>query len=363
MATEVNRPELLHIGNDEILSDVAKNDICFTEQEFLALVSNDINLKENISEGYKYENETFFCSKCNKKRKAVSENILMCESCKESKNNFITNESTSFNSSSDYSTNDKNPLPIKIVGKGTKARQQAKALIIVTLHYPKKRDSDTKKQLYMLNNSSSNKLKFNNIILDETAELFGQLASLGNVRRGEGRKGLLGACLSVILSSRNLTKKSSAIAKFMGTTESKISGGFKLLNTLSAEKKIDIVINNDPTYDYILQYVKKLNLDDEYIDIAIKIMKRMDQDDVKSKSYNNSRCSTRCASVLFLLMNDVLKMDKVSPKIEKSCDISRSTFISYYDKVLMKNRKKINKILKENNLPLIEKISKKKKNK
>lgn len=252
-----------------------------------------------------------------------------------------------------YNTNANCSLSIKIVGKDS--YKYHKALLRTASDYSKIQSNNTNKQLNRFNSQSKDS-KLPIIILKEAAELYGKIQKCNIVRRGNGRKGALGACIYFVCNMHNITKKPKEIAIFLNIEESYLSKGDKLLRRLHAEGKIDIPIHHDPKDAYILQYFESLNIDDKYKPFVSELIDRASQVDMMGE--NNSRISTKCAGAVYTLkIQESLKFSKSD--IVKYCKISKSTFIRYYE-FLVQNRKLLKSVFRKYGIsPLIK--SKKKK--
>jgi transcription initiation factor TFIIIB Brf1 subunit/transcription initiation factor TFIIB len=252
-----------------------------------------------------------------------------------------------------YNTNANCSLSIKIVGKDS--YRYHKALLRTASDYSKIQSNNTNKQLSRFN-SQSKEGKLPIIILKEAAELYGKIQKCNIVRRGNGRKGALGACIYFVCNRHNITKKPKEIAMFLSIEESYLSKGDKLLRRLHAEGKIDIPVHHNPKDAYILQYFESLGIDNKYKPFVSELIDRASQVDMMGE--NNSRISTKCAGAVYTLkVQESLKISKTD--IVKYCKISKSTFIRYYE-FLIQNRRVLKPVFKKHNVTPLRKSKKKK---
>lgn len=252
-----------------------------------------------------------------------------------------------------YNTNANCSLSIKIVGKDS--YRYHKALLRTASDYSKIQSNNTNKQLNRFNSQSKDG-KLPIIILKEAAELYGKVQKCNIVRRGNGRKGALGACIYFVCNMHDITKKPKEIAMFLGIEESYLSKGDKLLRRLHSEEKIDIPIHHNPKDAYILQYFESLGIDNKYKPFVSELIDRASQVDMMGE--NNSRISTKCAGAVYTLkVQESLKISK--PDIVKYCKISKSTFIRYYE-FLIQNRRTLKPVFKKYNVAPLRKPKKKK---
>jgi transcription initiation factor TFIIIB Brf1 subunit/transcription initiation factor TFIIB len=252
-----------------------------------------------------------------------------------------------------YNTNANCSLSIKIVGKDS--YRYHKALLRTASDYSKIQSNNTNKQLRRFN-SQSKESKLPIIILKEAAELYGKIQRCNIVRRGNGRKGALGACIYFVCNRHNITKKPKEIAMFLSIEESYLSKGDKLLRRLHAEGKIDIPVHHNPKDAYILQYFESLGIDNKYKPFVSELIDRASHVDMMGE--NNSRISTKCAGAVYTLkVQESLKISKSD--IVKYCKISKSTFIRYHE-FLIQNRRALKPVFKKHNVTPLRKSKKKK---
>lgn len=257
-----------------------------------------------------------------------------------------------------HNTNNTSASKLKIVGK--KCGRYQKAYYKHDSNYKNTQFKNTMKQLNRFNDNSKT-IRFQQIILKQTTELYSIIQSNNIVKRGNSRKGLLAACLSRILCKNHITKKDTIIAKFFELDKTYISKGNKQLNELYNEKKIIFQKDKkeDLINDYITQYFMALNIDQKYKQFAIDIINASCS--VKMRGENNSKISTKCAGVVYIL--GIQKdLDYAISDIQKHCNISKTTFMRYY-MFILNNRKRLKHIFIEHNIPALKKKDKKKKDK
>lgn len=252
-----------------------------------------------------------------------------------------------------YNTNMDCSLSIRIVGKDS--YKYHKALLRTASDYSKIQSNNTNKQLSRFNSQSTGG-KLPIIILKEAADLYGKIQKCNIVRRGNGRKGALGACIYFVCNRHNITKKPKEIAMFLNIEESFLSKGDKLLRRLHSEGEIDIPIHHNPKDAYILQYFESLGIDNKYKPFISELIDRSSQVDMMGE--NNSRISTKCAGAIYALKVQE-SLDVTKTNIVKYCKISKSTFIRYYE-FLIQNRRALKPVFKKHNIECLKKTKKKK---
>jgi transcription initiation factor TFIIIB Brf1 subunit/transcription initiation factor TFIIB len=292
------------------------------------------------------------CPDCNIRMQPMK-NSYKCTQC--GRDNAVLEQDGEFSASiiENYNTNANCSLSIKIVGKDS--YKYHKALLRTASDYSKIQSTNTNKQLSRFN-SQSKEGKLPIIILKESAELYGSIQKCNIVRRGNGRKGTLGACIGFVCNIHNITKKPKEISIFLNIEESYLSKGDKLLRKLHSEGKIDIPVHHNPKEAYIFQYFESLGIDNKYKMFISVLIDHASHSDMMGE--NNSRISTKCAGAIYTLkMQESLMISKTD--IVFYCKISKSTFIRYYE-YLVQNRRLLKSIFKDHNITPLR-ISKKKK--
>jgi transcription initiation factor TFIIIB Brf1 subunit/transcription initiation factor TFIIB len=257
-----------------------------------------------------------------------------------------------------YNTNASCSLSMKIVGKDS--YKYYKALLRTSSDYSKVQNNNTNKQLSRFNARRRSGGKLPRSILTEAADLYSKIQSHNIVRRGNGRKGVLGACISFVCNIHNITKKPKEIASFLNIEESYLSNGDKLLRSLHSQGKIDIPVNHDPTESYIYQYFQAFNIDQKYKPFVLQLIEAS-KSPTLMMGENNSRISTKCAGAVHVL-NTQEKLGISKDDIVARCKIVRSTFTRYYEFLII-NRKGLKPIFVEHGIPPLKKLKKGKKSK
>jgi transcription initiation factor TFIIIB Brf1 subunit/transcription initiation factor TFIIB len=292
------------------------------------------------------------CPDC-KIRMQPMKNSYKCVQCGRDKTILEQNGEFSSSIIENYNTNANCSLSIKIVGKDS--YKYHKALLRTSNDYGKTQANNTNKQLSRFNSQSKGG-KLPIIILKEAAELYGEIQKCKIVRRGNGRKGALGACIYFVCNMHNITKKPKEIASFLGIEESYLSKGDKLLRKLHSKNKIDIPVHHNPKDAYILQYFESLGLDNKYKPFISELIDRASQVDMMGE--NNSRISTKCAGAIYALnIQESLKISKTD--IVRYCKISKSTFLFYYE-FLLQNRRLLKEVFDKHGISMLKRHKKKK---
>jgi transcription initiation factor TFIIIB Brf1 subunit/transcription initiation factor TFIIB len=343
-----------HLNNNNLFNKYDEINIEYGDASYTYALFGDDEFEdiEDYIPDIELQEDWKTCPDCNIRMQPMK-NSYQCISCGRDKE--VLEQSGEFSASiiDNYNTNENCSVSIKIVGKDS--YKYRKALLKTSSDYSKIQYNNTNKQLSRFN-SQSKEGKLPIIILKEAAELYGKIQKCNIVRRGNGRKGALGACIYFVCNIHNITKKPKEIAVFLSIEESYLSKGDKLLRRLHSEKKIDIPIYHNPEIAYIIQYFESLNIDNKYKPFVSELIERASHVDMMGE--NNSRISTKCAGVVYTLkMQESLKISKSD--IVKYCKISKSTFIRYYE-FLIQNRRLLKDVFNKYKINLLKKPRKKK---
>jgi transcription initiation factor TFIIIB Brf1 subunit/transcription initiation factor TFIIB len=317
--------------------------VLFDDDEFDKISDEKIELE--------CEDEGKLCPDCETRIQPMQSSYI-CPNCSRDIQIYEYKNEYSDSIVNNYNTSNNCAQSLRVVGKD--ANRYARALYKSTLNYDIIRSNTTRKQLNRYN-AQSNHIKLPIFVLKEAAGLYKEFQKHTKVKRGKGRLGVLGACLSFICDKHKLSKQPKEIANFLEIEEAYLSKGDKLLRKAHADGFIDILVHYDPTDSYVERYFAVLDIDEKYKDFILEIIERSLNKDMKG--LNRSRINTQCIGAIYALKIQ-LNLPFTIKEITESCRISKTTFMRYYD-FLMKNTKKLNPICKKHGIPPFKKIKKK----
>lgn len=186
-------------------------------------------------------------------------------------------------------------------------------------------------------------------VIKKTVAMFEQIREHGGkVFRGNGRLGVMGACMYYSFVEVGQTRTPKEIAKILGVEERYVSQGDKRLLKFCEAKIIDLPDFDNATHDFAEQFLAQLGIDLKYKSFVLDVINRANQKCLHI--INECRITTKCAGAIYLLSIRVpLKVDK--QQIADVCKISKSTFLRYYN-LLMDNHKLIEKSFRRNGIPM-----------
>lgn len=302
-------------------------------------LSVKLNIK-NIKRDYKK------CPKCGIYCK-ISNNLIICELCGLERP-WDENDKFSITYTQNYNTSSNSFMVFNIIGQNSYCYQRS--FLKTCANYSSYRNNNNKKEIInKIYQYSGNKIPIN--ICNLTAELFDQIKQKGYVYRGNGKWGVIGACLFYACIMHNLTRTPREIANIIGIEDRFLSQGDKILQELNELGIISIPTTFKPLGDYIDQFFSALNISMKYKQFIIDLISTAERKYLHIG--NESRMTTKCIGCIYLLTRRIPALKKIKKcKISKECiKISKSTFIRYYN-LLMDNPKVIKKVFKKHHIPM-----------
>lgn len=317
------------------------------EDDFDNLFNNALNeiLNDDNSKN-KYKN----CEDCNVQMQPNINNTLTCPNCGFIKTVIIENLEYE-PSMSGYNTNENYHIPIKYVGKNS--FQYQKFLRNNTSEYSIIQETSLKKILDKLNYQSNDFVIPKNIISNVLIQ-YKKIRNTSKIHRGEILKGILGSLIYYECLKEGIIRKPKELAKWYSISENDLSKGDKILRELEEEGIIELPINKDFDSEYIIAYLKRINLDIKYENFLLELLNKINELKIGNP---NARLSTKIASLIFLLA--ISKSYPISSEdISKEFDISVSTFKNFYMEIF-KNKEQLTLIFDKFNIILPNKIPRK----
>jgi len=286
------------------------------------------------------------CEKCDIIYKTLN-GFSYCESC--GVENKTESDQMTYNSESCNNVHRDPFMSFNIIGKGKNARDLQRNFIKTCGKYKAYRTNSNRREMVKTNDDYiGNKLPKNVIKL--ALELFRKIKEKKFVFRGNGKKGVIGACLFYSCIMNKITKTPKEISNILGIEERFLSQGDRTVQELNEKGIIVIPTTIRPLNDYLKQYFALLKIDAIYTDFIINIIDRMEIKNIHM--INNSRTTTKAIGAIYLLINRVPKYKNITKDIiVKECKISKSTFIRYYN-LLLKNYKVIKPIFKKHKISM-----------
>jgi transcription initiation factor TFIIIB Brf1 subunit/transcription initiation factor TFIIB len=307
-----------------------------------------INLEVNIDTTLEDEHNT--CPQCQIKTQ-VSEGVICCSQCGYTK--IVMNHISNHYSASldkDHNTAKDSFMSFKVVGKNAYGYQRS--LLKTCSNYKAFSKNTNKKDLHNFVFQYEGK-KIPKNVIDVAVEMFSEIKEAGYVFRGNGKRGVTGACLFYACVMKGITKTPREIASVMKIEERFLSSGDRVLQELNELCVIKIPTNFDPLRHYVHQYFPSLKIPSKYEEFIIDIIQRAEQKNIHIR--NDSRMTTKCVGAIYLLTTRVPSLNYITKEdIVRECSkISKSTFIRYFN-LLCENQKKIRHVFKRHgiNMPL-----------
>jgi hypothetical protein len=278
----------------------------------------------------------------------INDTTIICEQCGiERQYDCHTNDNYSLMVDSCYNTASNSFMSFNVVG--TNAYFYQRSMMKTCADYSIYRNNSNKKDIInRIYQYEGNKPPMN--VINTASDLFDQIKSNNYVFRGDGKLGVIGACLHYASIMHNLTRTPREIARIMGIDEKFLSQGDRILQELNEMGIIEIPTNYKPLEDYLNQFMPILGIPLTYKPFVIHIIARAERKHLHVN--NESRLTTKVVGVLYLLTKRVPELKHIKKDvISKECNnISKSTFIRYYN-LICSNYKIMKKSFRKYKIP------------
>ncbi len=278
------------------------------------------------------------------------DNVMICQKCGLEIQGVVvsTNEDESTTTSQDANVNDKGFISMKIVGKG--AYGLNRNLLKNCADYTRYRKMTTLKEMHNWNSQSSNNQLPKNVI-EEANEMFATIKEHNYVFRKDVKKGVQGACLYYACHMNGISRTPTEIAKIVGIAEKFLSAGDRHLRDLNERGIITIPAKIDAISSYVNRYFELLKIPTIYKQFVLDMIHQADDDRLHVQY--DSKSNTKCIGTIYMLIDRIPSLRKSIDKerIEKECDISKTTFVKYYT-MLCKFYRRFVHIFAKHRIPL-----------
>lgn len=256
-------------------------------------------------------------------------NVMICQKCGLEIQGVIvsTQEDESTTICQDANVNDKGFISMKIVGKGSYGFNRN--LLKNCADYTRYRKMTTLKEMNNWNSQSlDNQLPKN--VIEDANDMFATIRDHGYVYRKDVKKGMQGSCLYYMCHINGISRTPAEIAKIAGTAEKFLSAGDRQLRDLNERGIITLPAKIDATSSYVNRYFELLQIDEKYKPFVLDMIAQADED--RLHVLHDSKSNTKCIGTIYMLIDRVPDLRKTidKEKIEKECDISKTTFVKYY---------------------------------
>jgi transcription initiation factor TFIIIB Brf1 subunit/transcription initiation factor TFIIB len=306
-----------------------------------AINNIDLEVQVKLESNNKYNT----CPRCNIECKLNNDEIL-CHQCGYIPDIINDSHKFTFSNDKDHNTSDNSFMSFNLVGKNAYCYQRS--FLKTCANYTSFRKNNNRKYLYNYNYQYEGK-KIPKNAIKLAIELFSIIKEHNYVFRGNGKKGVLGACLFYACVMNNITKTPREISSVMEIEERFLSQGDRKVQELNEKGIISIPTILRPLKDYLDQYFPALKIPNKYKSFIIDLIGRAEQKNMHIE--NDSRTTTKVIGAIYLLTNRIKSLNITKESIVKECDISRSTFIRY-NNLLLSNYKKIKPVFKKHKIPM-----------
>lgn len=331
---------LLNDLADDSKESAYNNDITslYSENSF-------IDLEVKMVLGSEKSPQYNICTKCNIEG-IITDGSIYCPKCG-IKISALNECSFSYLNGNDHNNTNESFMSFNFTGKNSYCYQRS--FLKTCANYSLYRKNTNRKEMDNYNyQHEGNKIPKNAI--KYAIELFSKIKESGYVFRGNGKKGVFGACLFYACIVNYITKTPREIASVMKIEDRFLSRGDSKLQELNGKGVISIPTIVRPIYDYINQLFPVLQIPCIYKQFVIDIIEISEGNNIHIN--NDSRPTTKCVGSIYLLINRVKNLKHITNAIIiKECDISKSTFIRYYN-LLLENYKIIKPVFRKHRIPM-----------
>lgn len=328
------------INYQSILSDISAFD-------FINDMKN-LNLKKDIVSEDLSKKDYNICVTCGVPCK-INDTFIICEQCGEERlYDCHSHDLYSLSVESNYNTASNSFMTFNIIG--TNSYFYNRSLLKTCANYTSYRANSNKKEIInKIYQFDGNKLPMN--VINETADLFDQIKMAGRVYRGDGKLGVIGACLYYVSIRNNLTRSPKEISAIMNIEERFLSQGDRILQELNELKIIDIPTNYKPLDDYLNQFMPILGIPERYKSFIVDTIARMERKHLHIK--HECRLTTKVVGVIYLLTLRIPELRHIKKEvISQECNnISKSTYIKY-STLICDNYRIMKKVFRKHKIPM-----------
>ena len=261
-------------------------------------------------------------------------------------------QGVSSTSMSGYNTSNESANPVRVIGPGNNAYQRK--LICKTTDYDKTRLRDTMGQLTRITQNYK-RCAIPSHIVDEAGRRYYDIQLLGEIKRGNVRRGAMAMCLMKMCEKYGVHHRRGVFAEMCDVDLKDLSEGEKLLDRLIAEGKIrrEDFNNRNPEVNriqgYLIQHFIRLGIPlppdvyqapigSESIQLPFNpnknyhnFVKRLIEFANKLRVAESSELYSKCAGAIFILATRSPELKITAELIVTECKISKSTFKRFYN--------------------------------
>jgi hypothetical protein len=279
----------------------------------------------------------------------INDAIIICEKCgMERAWDLHTNDTYNMSIDQNYNTMNNSFMTFSIVGQNS--YNLNRSLLKTCADYSLYRHNNNKKEIInRIYRYEGSKPPMN--IVNQTADLFDKIKNKGYVYRGDGKLGVIAACLYYVSIENNLTRTPKEIAAIMQIEDKFLSQGDRILQELNELGVISIQTTHKPLNDYLNTYLPKLKIPDKYRGFIVDIISRAEKKHLHIR--NESRLTTKIVGVIYLLTQRVPELKDIKKNtISEECNnISKATYTRYYT-LICSEYKIMKKCFRKHKIPM-----------
>lgn len=271
---------------------------------------------------------------------------ITCRQCG-MKRSYVKNMRNYIVDSNNYNVSEEIFMSFKLVGKN--AYYNNRSLMRTCSSYAAYSRNQILKEVLEKNFQYHGK-KIPKDVINLAIDIFTTIKNSKLVFRGNGKWGVVGACMFYACAMKGVTKTPREISNVIDVEEKFISQGDRILQDLNEKGVIEIPTFIQPLQDYIKQYFAALYIPDKYTQFIIDLIDRAEKKYIHIM--HDSRLTTKCVGAILMLVTRVKELRHIDKDMLcAECNISKSTFTRYYN-LLRSNHKKLRKVFKKHQIPM-----------
>jgi transcription initiation factor TFIIIB Brf1 subunit/transcription initiation factor TFIIB len=316
----------------------------FLDNEDTASVSSDLSVKLEFEESEadnsmcpycfvpgRVRDTKIYCTQCGLEREWDEYNEDLYDRSIEQNHNTSSNSFVSFN----------------IVGKNCSdmRRSYMNSCANYSSHRRYNSRRETEMRIYQYDGR-----EVSQTVIDAALEIYEQIKDSFHVFRGNGKWGIIAACLYYAFIKEGQARTPKEVASILGTDEKFLSQGDRKLLKYNDMGIISIPTSVHPIAEYLHHYMTALEIDLKYKVFILDIINRAQEKYLHIK--NDCRTTTKCVGAIYLLCQRVPELRHINKQqIADVCKISKSTFLRYYE-LIMRHHELLEKSFRRNGIPM-----------
>ena len=293
-------------------------------------------------------NDPFECRGCGGRYTRDEHSQLSCKSCGEMSDMSAEHDQYSTAMEQHNRSSGHGHMPLRMVGKGATQQQH---LLMSTATGSSRYHSEQGLQRWIRINEAAKEMQCPRIIIKSAAALFEQVRESSPTNfRADGRLGIFAACLYWCCQKYETARTPQQVCNMMNIKMRYFTRGLRNLNTLCSQGNIELP-KESRTRKLVKLYLQRLEIHQiGYENFLTDLVEYSESQHVYLVT--DSKIATKCLGAVLLLTERIKTLRHLKAEdLEKTCGISRATFIRSYN-ALKEHSKIIQRVFKRHKIPM-----------